>query len=327
MGNICFSRIQATGQYLPAKVVRNEDFTQFPANALPLIAAKTGILERRYAQEGECTSDLATCAARQCLAKANFPAHSLDGIILSTSSPDRLQPATATRVQDKLGARRAFAFDVNAVCSGALYALSIGDAMIRSGSCGNMLVIAAEVYSRFLNPRDFSTTPYFGDGAGAVLLMASGSPGILASILHTDGAGADLIQVPGGGSMLPAAKVSRPSDLYFTMHGKEVFEFAVQKGAESISEILQKTGRQLDAVRLIIPHQANENIIRAIAGELGAGYEKFLVNLDRYGNTASASVLIGLNEALESGKLAAGDLGILVAFGGGLCWASMVIQF
>jgi 3-oxoacyl-[acyl-carrier-protein] synthase-3 len=321
------SEIASTGSYLPKRVVRNDDLTQFPKAALPLIEAKTGIRERRYADESECTSDLAAQACLRCLKSAGASALDLDGIILSTSSPDRPQPATAARVQALIGATRAFAVDVNAVCSGAIYALHLADGLIRSGLHENILVVASEVYSRILNPRDFSTYPYFGDGAGAVLLRASLTTGIIASTLGSDGSGADIIQIPGGGSMLPYGRLQDPNDQYFKMNGKQVFNFATAKGAEVASELLGKCGIRPDQITCFLVHQANVNILRSIAARLDTPFERFAVNLDRYGNTASASVLIALDEARRSGALKEGGMGMLLAFGGGLSWAASIVRF
>ncbi|HEX6463911.1 MAG TPA: ketoacyl-ACP synthase III, partial [Vicinamibacterales bacterium] len=204
------TNIVSTGAYVPERAVANEDLTQFPATALPLIREKTGIARRHYAADDQCTSDLALEAARRCLDRAQMPATELDAILLATSSPDRVQPATATRVQDLLGASRAFAFDVNSVCSGALFGLHMGDALIRTGESRYVLVIASELYSRsYVNPRDFSTCACLGDGAGAVLLgPTTDARGVVGSRLHTDGSGRDLIQVPAGGTMLPFDRVT-----------------------------------------------------------------------------------------------------------------------
>ena len=312
------SQIVATGSYLPAKVVGNEALTQFPAAALPLIEAKTGVRQRRHADESECTSDLAAEACRRCLASANLSPLEVDAIILSTSSPDRTQPATATRVQLLLGADRAFSLDVNSVCSGALYALHLADGLIRAGLHKNILVVAAEIYSRILNPRDFSTYPYFGDGAGAFLLSASPVPGVVGTILHSDGSGADVIQVPAGGSMLPYSCMKSPDEKYFKMKGREVFDFAVDKGTSVIKELLQLYDVRAADIACFVAHQANINILRRLAEELNVPPEKFTVNLDRYGNTASASPLIALDESRRSGLLQSGGLCVMVAFGGGL---------
>lgn len=322
--------VWATGRHLPGRVVRNEDLAQFPSNALRLIEVKTGVRARRVADEGQCTSDLAVEAARSCLEKAGVPPHRLDALILSTSSPDRMQPATATRVQHRLGAERAFAFDINSVCAGGVFGLSLAHALIRAGACRSVLLVAAEMYSRILNPRDFSTFPFFGDGAGAVLLCA-GEPdrGVLCSRLRTDGAGAETICVPGGGTMLPFAELESGQggrSPYFKMDGKAVFEFAVSRGTEVIRELLDEAGVGREEVRCFLCHQANVNILRRIAENLSVPFERFIVNLDRYGNTASASVLIALDEALESGALARGDLAVTVAFGGGLSWGANLLR-
>jgi len=255
------SRIRATGSYLPTREIRNQDLKQFPASAQALIQEKTGILARRYAADDECTSDLAAQAGRACLLMAGCQPEEVQAIIVATSSPDRMQPSTAARAQHVLGAKNAFAFDVNSVCTGAIYALELGNALVKSGRVTNVLILAAEVYSRILNPSDFSTCPYFGDGAGAALLEASErSGGILHTILKTDGSGHDVIQVPAGGTMRPYAKMASPKEQYFTMKGREVYDFAVSRGAEVIVELLAALGLSTDEVSHVIPHQANINI-------------------------------------------------------------------
>lgn len=322
------SIIYSTGSYLPENVVLNEHLTQFPESALSRIAEKTGVLSRRHADESQCTSDLGLEAARACLDKIGFPAGDVQGIVLSTSSPDRIQPATATRVQHALGAHRAFAFDINSVCSGGVYGLSVADALIKSGTHDNILVIAAEMYSRILNKTDFSTYPYFGDGAGAVLLRAGNSNrGVLHSRLATDGSGCDIVCVPAGGTMQPFEKMTNSRSAYFRMNGRSVFEFAVSRGAEVVGQLAEEASIRVDQIDLVITHQANINIIHAISERVGLPTDKFIVNLDRYGNTASASVLIGLDEAISSGRLREGQLAALVAFGGGLSWGGNLIRF
>ncbi len=321
-----WAQVISTGSYLPEQEVVNADLRQFPESAIPLIQTKTGIAARRYAKDGECTSDLAAQAARTCLARANFPAEQVQALILATSSPDRIQPATATRVQHLLGLRRCFAFDINSVCSGALYALEIGNSLLRAGQVENVLVVAAETYSRLLNPDDFSTRPYFGDGAGALLLARSEKgKGVIRSILRTDGSGHDVIQVPAGGSMLPYGKHTSSRQLYFTMRGREVYNFAVEKGAEVIGELLQTAELSTDAVSYVVPHQANIHIIQELSRRTGISFDKFIVNLDRYGNTAAASVLIAFDELRISRQPRPGEVVVLVAFGGGLSWAATAI--
>lgn len=320
--------IVATGSYVPEKVVANADLTQFPASGLHLIGAKTGIKFRRHAQAGEMTSDLALRAAQACLAVAGVDAGSIDAIILATSSPDRIQPATATRVQTLLGATKAFAFDINSVCAGAVYGICLADSLIRSNTCKTVLLVASEVYSRFLNPSDFSTYPYFGDGAGAVLFgrNEADTSGVIESVLGADGSGANLIQVPAGGSALKIAEMTNPKDAFFQMDGKAVYGFATTKAPEIIREVLAKAGIDKDKVAFVIPHQANINIIKEIASKVGIEFSKFVTNLDRYGNTAAASVLVALDELFNSGTVKDGDLLVTCGFGGGLSWGANVIS-
>ncbi len=323
------SQVVATGSYLPGRVVRNEDLKQFPPSAIPLIASKTGVLERRYAAEDECTSDLAVEAARRCLRRAGASASDLDGIILATSSPDQPMPATCGVVQAKLEAWGAFAVDVNAVCSGAIYGLQMADAMIRAGQARRLLVIAAELYTRFLNPTDFSTYPYFGDGAGAVLLEGAEEPKfpyILGGSLHADGRGADLIKIPAGGSRLPYARMNDQRQQYFQMNGRAVFDFAVTRGAEVIEELCRENSVPKDQLRHLVLHQANTNVLNTIAQSTGLPMDRFVINLERYGNTAGASPLIAFDE-LTHGSPADGLQGytLIVAFGGGLTWGGILI--
>ena len=322
------TNIVSTGAYVPERAVANEDLTQFPATALPLIREKTGIARRHYAADDQCTSDLAFEAARRCLDRAQVSAADLDAILLATSSPDRVQPATATRVQDLLGARRAFAFDLNSVCSGAVFGLHLGDALIRAGESRNVLVIASELYSRsYINPRDFSICASLGDGAGAVLLgPAAESRGIVGSRLHTDGSGRDLIQVPAGGTMLPYNMVTRPQDVYFTMRGPEVQQFAISQGAAVVTELLEGCGVDRREIAFVVPHQANLPVLRGLAERLDIPFTKFAVTLDRYGNTAASSVFIAFDDLMVSGRVQPGDLIVLVVFGGGLSWAATLIR-
>ncbi|HPL63107.1 MAG: ketoacyl-ACP synthase III [Syntrophales bacterium] len=320
--------VHSTGSYLPKTVLRNEELTQFSREAVRLISEKTGVLARRVASEDECTSDLAVKAAVRCLEKAGFPPEKVQCIMVSTSSPDRTQPATATRVQFLLGAVNSFAFDINSVCSGSTFGISLADSMIRSGQCGNVLFIASEVYSRILNKNDFSTYPFFGDGAGAVLFQAGDSTpkGVLRSCLMTDGSTHDVICVPGGGTMLPYEKVESQRSLYFRMKGERVMAFSIERGPEVIRKVAEESGTDLEDIRCILCHQANINIIRRISEDLGLPFARFFVNLYNYGNTASASVLIALDEAISAGAVSEGDLIITVSFGGGLSWGANLIR-
>lgn len=320
--------IHSTGSYVPDAVVPNEDLTQFSPEARNMIKEKTGVLARRHAPESACTSDLAIQAGRICLQKADFPVENINGIVVSTSSPDRMQPATATRVQYELGAGNAFAFDMNSVCSGGSFGMAVVDSLIRSGQCRTVLFIASEMYSKILNPKDFSTYPFFGDGAGAVLFRAeqTDSRGILRSCLGTDGGGREVICVPGGGTMLPYERMTSPRSAYFRMKGDEVLNFSIDKGPKVILKVLREAGVDPDDVTCFICHQANINIIKRISGQIGVPMDKFFVNLDRYGNTASASVLIALDEAISRGVLEKGDLAVVATFGGGLSWGANLIR-
>lgn len=322
------SVIISTGRYLPERVIFNEDLTQFPASSLKLITQKTGVVSRRYAAEDQCTSDLAIEAGRICLEKAGFPARQLDMIILSTASPDRVQPATATRVQDHLGAKRAFAFDINSSCSGSTSGIFLADSLIRSGRCENILLLAAEMHTRIVNRKDFATWPYFGDGSGAILFGVgdSSTRGVLHSVLRTDGSGCDVAHIPGGGTMLPFDKMHDPASAYLKMSGRAVYDFALHRGSEIIGELVEEAGVSLEDIHCLIPHQANVNIIRKIAEIVGVPADRFFVDLDRYGNTGSASVLIALDDAISQGVISEGDLIITVCFGGGLSWAANLIR-
>jgi 3-oxoacyl-[acyl-carrier-protein] synthase III len=319
--------IQSTGSYVPEKMIHNEAMAQFSGVAKLLISKKTGVFCRRHADKDQCTSDLALKAARCCLDRIEFPAHEIESIMLSTSSPDRMQPATATRLQYLLGATHAFAFDINSVCSGSTYGIALAQAMIRSGTCANVLFIAAETYSKILDPDDFSTYPYFGDGAGAILFGTGGSQkGVIGSILGTDGSGNDVICVPAGGTMLPIPRIEDPKSAYFHMKGRDVFKFAIEKGTQVIERLLAKAGLSASDISYFICHQANVNILLKIAEQLGVSEDRFYMNLFRYGNTASASVPIALDEAITRGFISEGDLVVTAAFGGGLSWGANLIQ-
>lgn len=313
------ARLSATARYLPPRIVHNRDLVQFPEELREMIAVKAGI-QTRHISDGECTSDLGAQAVAALLAKAGFAGDDVDAIICATSSPDRIQPATATRIQDMCGLTRAFAFDVNSVCSGGIYALRLASALVNDG-IKNVVVVASEVYSKILNPDDISTFPYFGDGAAACLVGKRGRYELADFVLHSDGAGCDVIQVPGGGTMLPAAHVDEKRDFYFRMIGRKVFDFATHRAPEVLAELSSRNNVEPDCVVL---HQANVNVIREIATRSGWSLDKFFVNADRYANTAGASVLIALDEVLESG--AKPESIMLCAFGGGLSWGGALLK-
>ncbi|MDX9746112.1 MAG: ketoacyl-ACP synthase III [Syntrophales bacterium] len=322
------TRLVSTGSYLPEKRLANDELLQFPREAIPLIGEKTGVYYRRLAADDECTSDLALQAAKRCLQKGGVEPQDVDGIILATSSPDRLQPATATRLQHLLGARRAFAFDINSVCSGSTFGIALVDGLVRSGQCKNVLMVASEVYSRILNPKDYATFPFFGDGAGAAFFQVglAREGGVLCSRLETDGSKSDMICVPAGGTRLPFGKMTNPRAAFFRMRGPDVFSFAVEKIPELVRQLLQEANVSMTDIRCIICHQANVHIIHKIAASLDVPVERFFMNLAEYGNTAGASVLIALDEALTQGNIRRGDLVVTVAFGGGLSWGANLIR-
>lgn len=322
------SKIVSTGSYLPENIVTNDMLKQFPENARDLIELKTGVKARRFANPNECTSDLAIRAAINCLSKANFDPLEVDSIILVTSSPDRIQPPTATRVQYKIGAYNSFVFDLKSVCSGAVFGIAIADSLIKSGFCENVLLVASEVYSKILNPSDFYTYPYFGDGAAALLLQKTDrEDSYIVSLLKSDGSGSDIIQIPAGGTMIPFKDRRSDADLYFKMKGKTVYTFAIEKGTEIINEVLEKYDiSKKEEIKYVISHQANINIIKEIAKNTGINMEKFYTNFDKYGNTAAASVLIALDELFSNGKIEKGDIILIVAFGGGLNWGVNLIR-
>jgi len=289
------------------------------------IVSRTGIRERRIAKDEETTSTMAVSASRGALAVASADPESLDLIIVATSTPDMLFPASASLVQEELKAPRAGAFDLNAACSGFVYALAVGHQFIAAGTYRRVLVIGSEVYSRILDWDDRATCVLFGDGAGAVLLEATDRPtGSWGIILGSDGTGAGLLYVPGlCGPGNPAQR--QPSLL--RMWGPEVFRFAVSIMVRAAKEAATAAGLDLDEIDLFIPHQANERIITAAARNLRLPLEKVFMNLERYGNTSAASVPIALCEAAEQGRLKEGDRALLVGFGGGLSWAAMALEW
>ncbi len=322
-----YAAIRSTGRHVPRHTIHNEALDQFPSGAKLMISSKTGVFCRHHASPDQCTSDLAILAAENCLGESGIGPEQVEAIVLSTSSPDRIQPATATRVQHRLGAQNAFAFDINSVCSGSTFGIALCQALIGSGMCANVLFIAAEIYSRFLDPNDFSTYPYFGDGAGAILFTSNEEAvGVIDSVLATDGSGNDTICVPAGGTMMPLADLKDSKSAYFHMKGRDVFQFAVEKGSQVIETLLDKANIAIGQVKCIICHQANVNIVLKIAERLRIDEEKFFMNLFRHGNTASASVLMALDEARRSHAILPGDLVVTAAFGGGLSWGANLIR-
>ena len=293
------------------------------------ITSRTGIKERRIAAEGETTSDMATAAARKALERAGVTAAELDLIIVATITPDMPFPSTACLVQHQLGATRAAAFDIEAACSGFVYALDIGSHFVASHTYNTVLVIGAEKMSSVVDWKDRNTCVLFGDGAGAAILQnRPAAHGLLTTCLGSDGAKAGLLEVRGGGSACPATAKSVSEGMHFLrMDGKETFKNAVNAMVTAATEALDRCGLSITQIRCVIPHQANQRILSAVAERLGAGPDQVFSNVDRYGNTSAASVAIALDEAVGAGRINRGDLVLLVVFGAGLTWGAAVIEW
>lgn len=315
------SRILSVGAYLPSRIVTNAELTQRVDTSDEWIVARTGIRQRHIAAEGEFTSDLATAAARDALANAGLALDSVDAIVLATATPDRTFPATAARVQARLGMKRGFAFDVQAVCSGFIYALSVADGLIRSGQAKTALVIGAETFSRILDWSDRATCVLFGDGAGAVVLRGeAGDAGILASRLHSDGQHEDLLYVDGGPSTTRTVG-------HLKMQGPEVFRHAVQNLASVMLEVLADAGLSPQHIDWVIPHQANRRILAATASKLGLDPERLVVTVDQHANTSAASVPLALHQAVTDGRIHRGQLLLMEAMGGGFTWGASLARW
>jgi len=324
------SRIIGLGTYLPPKVLTNSDLEKMVDTTDDWILSRTGIQERRVVENGRCTSDLASEAGKIALQRAAIKPTDLDMIIVASITPDSPMPATACKVQQKIGAGNVAAFDITAACSGFPYALSVADAFIRTGQYKHILVIGAEVLSPFIDWEDRSTCVLFGDGAGAAVLSASSSAdhGILAHYLGADGALGDILKIPAGGSAMPPTKETIENKMHTVkMAGAEVFKVAVRTMADAVAEVLKRANVDASDVDIVIPHQANQRILQATAERLSIPVERVFINLHKYGNMSAASTPIALCEAFDAGLIKDGSIVILVAFGGGLTWASSVIRW
>jgi 3-oxoacyl-[acyl-carrier-protein] synthase-3 len=324
-----YAHITGWGMSVPEKILSNDDIAKMVETNDAWIQERTGIRERRIAREDQFPSTLGLEASIKALKVANLHPRDLDLIICSSSSPEYIFPATACLIQDQLGATKAGAFDLLAACTGFVYALNMGAQAIRSGSIKSALIIGAETLSRFVNWKDRNTCILFGDGAGAFVLQASDQPGgVLSAVMHSDGSGADLLAIPGGGSRYPASEATiQDGKHYVQMEGKEVFRFATRVMASATREVLDCAGLTLDQVQWIVPHQANMRIIEAAARGLKLPMDRFIVNLERYGNTSTASVPIAMVEALEKGQIKPGDKIVMIGFGGGLTWGAVAAEW
>jgi 3-oxoacyl-[acyl-carrier-protein] synthase-3 len=321
--------ITGTGMSVPSRVMTNHDLEQIVDTSDEWIQTRTGIKERRIALPHETVSEFALVAARNALDMAGVRPEAVDLVICATVTPDMPIPATACLLQHRLGCQRAAAFDLQAGCSGFIYAQSVAKQFIVSGRCQNVLVVGAELLSKFLDWTDRTTCVIFADGAGAALMSAGSLPrGILASAMHSDGSMSDFIAMEGGGSKHPASAETVASGMHFIkMRGNETFKIAVRSIEDVSREVLDAAGLTPNDVSWLIPHQANQRIIDAVGERLGIPAERCYVNIDRYGNTSAASIPIALDEAVRSGKVQPGDIILMAAFGAGLTWAASAVRW
>ena len=321
--------IIGTGSYVPERILTNADLEKMVDTSDDWIVTRTGIRERRIAAENEFTSDMAVKAARAAIEQAGITPEEIDLIIVATVSADMFFPSTACLVQKQLEARRAACFDISAACSGFLYALEIAQQFITNHTANTVLVIGADKLSNVVDWTDRNTCVLFGDGAGAAVLRnRSGSHGIICTHMGSDGNFANILAIPGGGSRMPTThETLDKSANTIKMAGKEVYKQAVNAMLSASRKALEQSGLKAADLACIIPHQANMRIIEAISDRLRVPLDRFLVNLDRYGNTSAAAVAIALDEANRTGRMKIGDYVLLVVFGGGLTWASSVIQW
>ncbi len=319
------AQVRGVGHYLPKRVVPNSEFEASIDTSDEWIRSRSGIERRHFAAEGETTSDMAAAAARKALDMAGLTPDDIDAIVVATSTADLTFPSAATMVQGKLGMTRGFAFDVQAVCAGFVFALANANALIASGQAKRALVIGAETFSRIMDWEDRTTSVLFGDGAGALVLEAAegegtnADRGILATDLNSDGRHKDILYVDGG--------VSTNTTGYLRMQGKEVFRHAVEKLAQTAHAALEKIGLSGDDVDWIVPHQANLRIIKSTAQKMGVGLDRVVITVQDHGNTSAASIPLALSVGVERGQIKQGDLLVTEAIGGGLAWGAVVLRW
>lgn len=320
-----YSRISGTGGYLPEKILTNAELEKMVETSDEWITDRTGIKKRHLAAENETTCDLAEQAARQAIEAAGLKTRDIDLIVVATTTPDRIFPSTACLLQERLDIHGCAAFDIQAVCTGFVYALGVADKFIRSGSHKNALVVGAETLSRVVDWTDRSTCVLFGDGAGAVVLSASDEPGILSTHLHADGQYKELLTVPAGISEKSAA--FKTGEAYIQMKGNEVFKMAVNTLGRIVDETLKANDMTKSDIDWLVPHQANIRIINATAKKLSMPMDHVVVTVDEHGNTSAASIPLALNIAVRDGRIKKGETVLLEAFGGGFTWGSALLMF
>jgi len=327
---LTYSHILGTGAYAPSRILTNDDLEQMIDTSNAWITERTGIKERHIAADDEATSDMAVQAARRALAMAQTDPAALDMIIVGTISPDMQMPSCAVIVQAKLGATRAFAFDLSAACAGSLYGISIADQFIRSGHARRVLVIGAEILSRLVDWTDRNSCVLFGDAAGALVLGPTPDPsrGLISAHLHSDGNAAGILTIPGGGSRHPQSQEVLAKNMHkIAMNGREIYKFAIRVLPDALLEALAANGLKPGAIDHVISHQANARIVESVVDRLAIPREKCWLNIDRYGNTSSASLPISLDEANRAGRLKQGDLIAMMAIGAGMAWGSALLRW
>lgn len=318
--NLC-SRIMGTGGYLPEKVLTNKDLEDILDTSAEWIQGRTGISKRHVVADGESCSQLAEAAARNALDAAGIEASDIDLIVVGTTTPDQIFPSTACLLQQRLDIHGCCAFDVQAVCTGFVYAVGVADKFIRTGSAKRALVVGAETMSRLLDWQDRGTAVLFGDGAGAVVLEASEEPGIISTHLHADGAYKGLLQVPGG------IGGDRNADHYLEMQGTEVFKMAVTTLSRIVDETLEANGMQKSDIDWLIPHQANNRIIQATARKLSLSMDQVVVTVEDHANTSAASIPLAFDAAVRDGRIRRGQTVLMEGFGGGFTWGSVLLRY
>ena len=323
------AKITATAKYLPKKTLTNLDLEKMVDTSEEWILSRTGIEKRHLVSKGEATSDMCKEVALELIKKSGMNPEDIDLILIATSTPDVPVVSTAALVQDKIGAKNAWGYDIVAACTGFVYALETGAKFVESGKYKNVLVIGADTMSSIIDYTDRNTCVIFGDGAGGVLLQPSNNDcGVLDSILMTDGSGHKYLTVPAGGSLNPASKETLDKGMHYVYQdGKTVFKFAVKNMADVSKEILDNNNIAGEDLKLFIPHQANKRIIDAAAKRCGLSEDQVLININKYGNTTAGTIPIALDDAVEANMLEKGDLVLFAAFGGGFTWGSMLIKW
>ncbi len=323
-----YADLTGWGKYVPERVITNADLEKLIDTSDEWIVQRTGIRERHIVSEGQTTSQISVAAAREAMEMAGVRPRDLDLIIVATSSPDYLTPPVSAQVQDMLGAKDVGAFTLVAGCAGFVYGLVTAQQFIVTGAYDTILIIGAEIISRFIDWTDRNTCVLFGDGAGAVIMQASDEPsGVLSFVLGADGSGARHLIMPAGGTVMPTSQETLDRNLHtLRMNGREVFKFATRKLGKALEQAIRQAGLTTEDIDLFIPHQANARIIESAARHVGLPSERIFVNIDRYGNTSAASIPIALCEATEAGRVHRGDTLAFVAFGAGLTWAAAVVR-